>query len=99
MNEPYKTLLSQYLDHPIIGPHLQSDIPNWPTLLHPTNFTSLSDGEQIVINIGLAIYNSNRDATIADLAHLDNETYARVIAALIYCRWGIAESGIPPHPF
>jgi hypothetical protein len=82
MREPYRTLFGDLADHSIIGPHLQGEVPNFPTLFSDDVFLMLSSGEQIICNVALAIYNGNREATIADLARLDADTAARVLAAL-----------------
>jgi hypothetical protein len=82
MREPYRTLFGPLAEHSIIGPHLQGEVPNFPTLFHDDIFNMLSTGEQIICNIALAIYNGNREATIADLARLDGAAALRAIAAL-----------------
>jgi hypothetical protein len=79
---PYETLLGQFHDHPIIGPHLDGDFPDFVGMAAGDLWRRISSGELIMLNVALAIWNGDRAARIADLANLDIENRIRVVRAL-----------------
>ena len=82
MRQPYETLFAPWRDHWALGPYLQGDVPDWDGIMADDRVDSLSSGEVVVLWIGLAIWNGDRTATIADLGKLDRNTRLRVLAAL-----------------
>lgn len=82
MRQPYEALFGAWRDHWLLGPHLQGDVPDWDGIMADPRLDSLSSGEITLLWIGLAIYNGDRTATIADLALLDSSSRSRVLAAL-----------------
>lgn len=83
MRQPYATLFAGYDQHPILGRHLAfRDVPPWDEIMTDPDLDSLSSGEVTLLWIGLAIWNGDRTAAIADLAKLDHKTRLRVLAAL-----------------
>ena len=81
MREPYRTLFGPLADNPVIARHLTGETPDF-SKIYGDAYHMLSSGEQIIVDIALAIYNGHREARIADLARLDSTTAARVLAAL-----------------
>lgn len=88
MRQPYETLFRNHKTHPIMGPYLTGDVPNWQPLIKNH---SLSSSEQKLVLFGLAMWNGNREARFADLAGLDDRTLGTVIAALLACRTSEAD--------
>lgn len=87
MREPYETLFAPYRDHRLLGGFLTGDTPDWPGLMDNPKLDSLSSGEITLLWVGLAIWNGDRTARVADLAALDLETRRRVLDALyLTCR-------------
>jgi hypothetical protein len=82
MRQPYETLFGAWREHWLLGPHLQGDVPDWEGIMDARQLDSLSSGEITLLWIGLAIWNGDRTATIADLAKLDRNTRLRALAAL-----------------
>lgn len=82
MRQPYETLFAPWRDHRILGRYLQDDVPEWERIMADDQLDSLSSGEITLLWIGLAIWNGDRTATIADLAKLDRNTRLRALAAL-----------------
>lgn len=81
MREPFEGLLGQFHDHPILGPCLEGQTPDF-TRLKDERIWSLSSGERILCHVALAIKNGDPTARIADLADLDTENRRRVLDAL-----------------
>jgi hypothetical protein len=82
MRQPYATLFAGFEDHWFLGPYLRSDVPDFAGIMSDDRLDSLSSGEVTLLWIGLAIYNGDRTARIADLAELDRNTRLRVLSAL-----------------
>lgn len=82
MREPYETLLGPYRDHILLGRHLSGPVPDWEGLTDAGLLGRVSSGEFVMLHIGLAIWNGDRTARIADLAILDFEHRRRALAAL-----------------
>lgn len=82
MRQPYATLFAGFEDHWLLGPYLQNDVPDWDGIKADPRLDGLSSGEIVLLWIGLAIYNGDRTARIADLADLDRNTRLRALAAL-----------------
>lgn len=82
MREPFESLLEPFRGHWWVDEHLQGATPDWEAILTHPYWNALSAGEAILLQIGLAIYNMDRTATIADLATLDHENRRRAINAL-----------------
>lgn len=82
MRQPYETLFAPWRDHWMLGPYLQDDVPDWEGIMADDRLDSLSSGEITLLWVGLAIWNGDRTATIADLAKLDRNTRLRALAAL-----------------
>lgn len=82
MREPYETLLGPYRDHWLLSRHLRGRVPDWAGLASEDLLGRLSSGEVVMLHIGLAIWNGDRTARIADLALLDFEHRRRALAAL-----------------
>lgn len=87
MREPYNTLLGGYHDHWWLGRFLAGDEPDFAGIMAARPFGVLSTGELIMCHVGLAIWNGDRTARIADLAGLDDDHLRRVLDALdLICR-------------
>jgi hypothetical protein len=82
MRQPYATLFAGLEDHWFLGKYLRSDGPDFAGIMSDDRLDSLSSGEVTLLWIGLAIYNGDRTARIADLAELDRNTRLRVLSAL-----------------
>lgn len=82
MRQPYGTLFAGLEDHWLLGPYLHDDVPDWDGIMSLDRLDNLSSGETTLLWIGLAIWNGDRTATIADLAKLDRNTRLRALAAL-----------------
>lgn len=82
MRQPYATLFAGYENHWLLGPYLQGEVPDWDGIRTDDQRDSLSSGEVTLLWVGLAIWNGDRTARIADLADLDRKTRLRVLAAL-----------------
>lgn len=83
MRQPYATLFAELEQHHVLGRHLAlRDVPDWEAIMADPELDSLSSGEVTLLWIGLAIWNGDRTATIADLGKLDHKTRLRVLAAL-----------------
>jgi len=82
MRQPYETLFAPWRAHWMLGRYLQDDVPDWEGIMADDRLDSLSSGEITLLWIGLAIWNGDRTATIADLAKLDRNTRLRALAAL-----------------
>jgi hypothetical protein len=85
MREPYETLLAPFYDHPLVGPCLGGDEPDWQALLDVEPY--LSSGERVMAEIALAIYNGSSLARVRDLARLDTNLRHRALVALeLWCQ-------------
>lgn len=82
MREPYETLLGQYRDHPLLGRFMEDYDPDFVGLAASEVPLMISAGELLMLHVGLAFYNGDRTAKIADLAKLDEANRERVIDAL-----------------
>jgi hypothetical protein len=82
MREPYATLFEGYGDHPILGPYLWGDEPDWEGLLNEERLAMLSSGENILIAIAGA-FAGDRTARFADLGGLDEQHRYRVAMAIL----------------
>jgi hypothetical protein len=82
MRQPYETLFAPWRDHWLLARYLTSDVPDWEGIMADARFDSLSSSEITLLWIGMAIWNGDRTATIADLAMLDGSTRLRALAAL-----------------
>lgn len=82
MKQPYSTLFAGFDEHWLLGPHLAGDVPDWDGIMADGRLDSLSSGEVTLLWIGLAIWNGDPTAKIADLAKLDRNTRLRVLSAL-----------------
>jgi hypothetical protein len=82
MREPFETLLGHYHDHPILGPCLDGDIPDFSGLVEDNRIWSLSSGERYLCEVALAIKNGDAAARVSGLADLDHENRRRVLDAL-----------------
>lgn len=88
MREPFETLLVGLKDHRFLADYLNGrDVPDWGGLALEPRFESLSTGEVILLDIGLALWNGDPSARIADIAKLDAVNRYRVICAL-YLAYG-----------
>jgi hypothetical protein len=88
VREPYETLLGCYREHWLLWPFLDGEVPDWSGIMGAGPLGQLSDGELIVLHVALAIWNGDRTARIADLAHLDLENRRRVLGALTMAALG-----------
>lgn len=82
MRQPYATLFAGLEEHWVLGPYLQGPEPDFAGIMDDEHLDSLSSGELTLLWIGLAIWNGDRRATVADLAKLDHSNRLRVLAAL-----------------
>ena len=82
MREPYETLLGQYRDHWALWPFLEGDIPDFGGIFQSNAFAVCSHGEQVMLRVAQALRNGDRQASIADLAGLDEDNRRRVVEAL-----------------
>lgn len=82
MRQPYATLFAGYETHWMLGKYLTGEVPNWDGIRADPKHELLSSGEITLLWIGLAIWNGDRTARIADLGDLDRKTRLRVLAAL-----------------
>lgn len=83
MRQPYASLFAGFEAHWLLGQHLQDDVPDWDGLMPDGRpDPRLSSGETTLLWIGLAIWNGDQTATIADLAKVDRNTRLRILAAL-----------------
>ena len=88
MRQPWATLFAGYEDHRILGRYLRGDVPDFDRL--KTDFDQddagllgLGSGEIALLWIGLAFWNGDRTARVADLVKvLDRPNRMRVAAAL-----------------
>lgn len=87
MRQPYATIFAGWDDHPIVGRYFKGDEPDWHRLfvdgdsLAP-DLDMLSSGEITLLWIGLAFWNGNPTARVADIAKLDRPNRMRVAAAI-----------------
>lgn len=81
MQEVYEVLLGHMKDHPILGKHLQSDVPNFSTLWTEA-MPYLSSGEKILAEVALALYNGHGNARISDIFQVDKQNRGRIIHAI-----------------
>lgn len=77
----YETLLGHLKDNPVIGKYLQGDTPDWANLWVEA-MPMLSSGEQIMVQVGLALYNGHATATIADIFKVDPGNRRRILDAI-----------------
>jgi len=87
MRQPYETIFAPFRNHPILKPYFQGEVPDWQRLFSDAETLSpeldlLSSGEVTLLWVGLAIWNGNRTATVADLGKLDRSNRLRVLSAL-----------------
>jgi hypothetical protein len=83
VRQPYATLFAGWEDHWALGRYLQGDVPNWDGIMASSKLDALSSGEITLLWIGLAFWNGDRTATVADLVKvLDRPNRMRVAAAL-----------------
>jgi hypothetical protein len=82
MRQPYETIFGPLRNHWVFKRHLHGEVPDWDGLMADPDLDSLSSGEVTLLWIGLAIWNGDRTARIADLAGLDRTTRLRVLAGL-----------------
>ena len=82
MRQPYATLFAGFENHWMLGPYLRGDGPDFAAIMADPKLDALSSGEVTLVWIGLAIWNGDRTARIADLADLDRATRLRVLSAL-----------------
>lgn len=82
MRQPYATLFAGYEGHWVLGRYLRGDAPDFDAIMADADVDALSSGEVTLLWIGLAIWNGDRTARIADLGKLDHKTRLRVLAAL-----------------
>jgi len=87
MRQPYETIFAHFRDHPVLGHYFEGDVPDWHGLFKDAETLSpeldlLSSGEVTLLWVGLAIWNGNRTATVADLGKLDRTNRLRVLSAL-----------------
>lgn len=82
MRQPYATLFAGLEGHWMLGEYLAGDVPDWDGIMADPAKDSLSSGEVTLLWIGLAIWNGDRTARIADLAAVDHKTRLRILAAL-----------------
>lgn len=80
MQEVYEELLGQLKDNAIVGKDLKGHIPNWSRMYDKLEL--LSTGEQVLVLIGMALYNGHREADFADIFKLDRVNQRRVLNAL-----------------
>lgn len=79
----YEELLGHMKENAVIGEFLQEETyPQWDEIYKGGRFLMLSSGEQVLVNVGLALYNQNRDARLADLFKIDRTNQQRVLNAL-----------------
>lgn len=82
MQEVYEELLGHMKDHPILGKYLQGHLPEWSDIFAEDTFDMLSTGEQVLVNIALALYNGHRAAAFADIFSVDRNNQRRILNAL-----------------
>jgi hypothetical protein len=87
MREPYESLLGGLKDHWWLADFLTDAVPDWQSIAVDPRWNSLSDGEAVLLQIALAIYNGDQSARIADLAKLDAGNRYRAVNAL-YLAYG-----------
>lgn len=83
MREPYASLFDGWESHALIGEHFTDEVPDWDGVMNSPWLDSLSSGEITLLWVGLAIYNGDQTATVADvICRLDRPNRRRVLAAL-----------------
>lgn len=82
MKQPYATLFVGFEDHWLLGPYLAGDAPDWDEIMSLDKLDCLSSGEITLLWIGLAMWNGDRTARVADLVKLDRNTRLRALSAL-----------------
>jgi hypothetical protein len=83
MRQPYASLFDGWESHPLIGEHFVGDVPDWDGIMESSWIDALSSGEVTLLWVGLAIYNGDQTATVADvIRRLDTPNRRRVLAAL-----------------
>lgn len=83
MREPYASLYAGWEDHALIGGHFAGVVPDWDGIMNSPWLDSLSSGEITLLWVGLALYNGDQTATVADVVRrLDTPNRRRVLAAL-----------------
>lgn len=82
MKKPLEILLGDKKDHPLLGPYLQNDVPDFQGI-YSNIMGSLSSGEQLIVRVALALWNGHMEARVGDLHRLDSTHRAQVVAALI----------------
>lgn len=84
MREPYRTLLAGYEDHPILGPYLLDDEPNWVGLATDEKVCWISTGEMILIRVAHAFAGRDRSVLVSEVINgLDAEHRWRVAQAIL----------------
>lgn len=83
MRAPYAGLFAGWESHALIGEHFLGEVPDWAGIMESPWLDSLSSGEITLLWVGLAIYNGDRTATVADVVRrLDTPNRRRVLDAL-----------------
>lgn len=84
MVDRYETLLGHFRDeeHWLLAPFLQGDIPDFAGMHDTQRLDALSDGERILIRVGLDMYNTRGNVNLRELLQLDKLNRTRVVSAL-----------------
>lgn len=77
----YRTIFAGYANHALLGRYLDSPVPDFSNIYDDV-YSSLSGGEQVLVDIALALYNGDGKAKIADLFLLDKKHQLLVIDAI-----------------
>lgn len=77
----YRTLLGPYSDHPLLGRYLTSAVPDFAGIYEDI-YPSLSGGEQVLVDISIALYNGDSRAKISDLFLLDVKSRTLALDAI-----------------
>ena len=68
----YRTLLGGLANHPLLGRYLTGPVPDFDNIYEDV-YAMLSSGEQVLVDIALALYNGDGKAKVADLFLLDKK--------------------------
>lgn len=77
----YRTIFAGYANHALLGRYLNQPTPDFPNIYDDV-YKSLSGGEQVLVDIALALYNGDGTAKIADLFLLDKKHQLLVLDAI-----------------
>lgn len=77
----YRTIFAGLANHPLLGVYLTGPVPDFSGI-YDSVYSSLSGGEQVLVDIALALYNGDGKAKISDLFLLDKKHQLLVLDAI-----------------